>query len=48
MKSSVPGIFAAGDVRGNMGQQLSTVVGDSALAAMAAERYLSMQLCPPM
>ncbi|MGE5256922.1 MAG: NAD(P)/FAD-dependent oxidoreductase [Hyphomicrobiales bacterium] len=45
MQSSVPGIFAAGDVRRKMGKQISTAVGDGALAALAAERYLSMQAC---
>ena len=47
MQCSVPGIFAAGDVRRKMGKQISTAVGDSALAPMAAERYLSMRSCPP-
>lgn len=47
MQSSVPGIFAAGDVRRKMVKQIATAVGDGALAAMAAERYLSMQSCPP-
>jgi thioredoxin reductase (NADPH) len=47
MQCSVPGIFAAGDVRRKMGKQISTAVGDGALAALAAERYLSMKRCPP-
>jgi thioredoxin reductase (NADPH) len=46
MKSSVPGIFAAGDVRRKMVKQVSTAVGDGAQAAMAAEKYLLMQSCP--
>jgi thioredoxin reductase (NADPH) len=47
LQSSVPGIFAAGDVRRKMVKQISTAVGDGALAAIAAERYLSMPSCPP-
>lgn len=47
MQSSVPGIYAAGDVRSKMGKQISTAIGDGALAAMAAEKYLLMQSCPP-
>jgi thioredoxin reductase (NADPH) len=46
MKSSVPGIYAAGDVRRKMVKQVSTAVGDGAQAAMAAEKYLLMQSCP--
>jgi thioredoxin reductase (NADPH) len=47
MQSSVPGIFAAGDVRRIMGKHISSAVGDGGLAALAAERYLSMKSCPP-
>jgi thioredoxin reductase (NADPH) len=46
MKCSVPGIYAAGDVRRKMVKQVSTAVGDGALAAMAVEKYLLMQSCP--
>jgi thioredoxin reductase (NADPH) len=46
MKSSVPGVYAAGDVRRKMVKQVSTAVGDGAQAAMAAEKYLLMQSCP--
>jgi len=38
--TSVPGIFAAGDVRRKGLRQISTAVGDGALAAVAAERYI--------
>jgi thioredoxin reductase (NADPH) len=46
MQSSVPGLYAAGDVRRKMVKQVSTAVGDGAQAAMAAEKYLLMQACP--
>jgi thioredoxin reductase (NADPH) len=40
LATSVPGIFAAGDVRQKLLRQISTSVGDGAAAAFAAERYL--------
>ncbi|MCR4419358.1 MAG: thioredoxin-disulfide reductase [Clostridia bacterium] len=41
MKTSLPGVFAAGDVRAKSLRQVATAVGDAALAAAAAEHYLS-------
>lgn len=41
LETNVPGIFAAGDVRKKTLRQISTSVGDGALAAIMAERYLS-------
>jgi thioredoxin reductase (NADPH) len=40
MSASVPGIFAAGDVRNKPLKQIATAVGDGATAAMAAEKYI--------
>ena len=40
MATSVPGIFAAGDVRSKRCRQVSTAVGDGATAATAALTYL--------
>ena len=40
MCTSVPGIFAAGDVRSKRCRQVSSAVGDGATAATAALSYL--------
>ena len=40
MAASVPGIFAAGDIRAKILRQISTAVGDGAIAAYSAQRYL--------
>ena len=40
METSVPGIFAAGDVRHTPLRQVATAVGDAAVAAISAERYI--------
>lgn len=40
MQTSVPGIFAAGDVRDKLLRQVSTAVGDGATAAFSAERLI--------
>ncbi len=41
--TSVPGVFAAGDIREKCLRQVSTAVGDGAIAAMSAEKYLVAQ-----
>jgi thioredoxin reductase (NADPH) len=38
--TSVPGIYAAGDCRTNVLKQVSTAVGDGAVAAIMAEKYI--------
>ncbi len=40
METSIPGVFAAGDIRSKALRQVSTAVGDGANAAFFAERYL--------
>jgi thioredoxin reductase (NADPH) len=40
METSVKGIFAAGDCTSPRWRQLTTVVGEGAMAAMSAEKYL--------
>ncbi len=41
--TSLPGIFATGDVRQKLLRQIATAVGDGAIAAFAAEHYLEQQ-----
>ncbi len=40
METSVPGVFAAGDIRDKYLRQVATAVGDGATAATVAERYI--------
>lgn len=40
MESSVPGVFAAGDVRNTPLRQIATAVGDAAIAAVSAEHFI--------
>jgi len=40
METSVPGVFAAGDVRRTPLRQIVTAVGDAAIAAFSAEHYI--------
>jgi thioredoxin reductase (NADPH) len=41
MRTSIPGVFAAGDIRGKAIRQITTAVSDGTVAAVMAERYLS-------
>jgi len=41
LKTNVEGVFAAGDIRNTPLRQVATAVGDGALAAVQAEKYLA-------
>lgn len=41
LETSVPGIFAAGDIRANSIRQIIAAAGDGAIAAVNAEKYIS-------
>ena len=41
MHTSIPGVFAAGEIQDNHFRQVSTSVGQGAMAAMEAERFLA-------
>ncbi|MEW5993399.1 MAG: thioredoxin-disulfide reductase [Candidatus Zixiibacteriota bacterium] len=40
METSIPGIYACGDVRAQLVKQITNAVGDATTAAVAAERYI--------
>jgi thioredoxin reductase (NADPH) len=40
METSIPGIFAAGDIRAQLVRQITNAVGNATTAAIAAENYL--------
>jgi thioredoxin reductase len=40
MMTSIPGLFAAGDLRMQLTRQVTTAVGDATTAAIAVEKYL--------
>ena len=40
METSIPGIYACGDVRAQLVKQITNAVGDATTAAMAAEKYI--------
>ncbi len=40
METSIPGIFACGDVRSQLVRQITNAVGDATTAAVAAEKYI--------
>ena len=39
--SSIPGLFAAGDLRAQLTRQVTTAAGDATTAAIAVEKYLA-------
>ena len=43
LSTSIPGVFCAGDCRTTLIRQVVTAVGDGALAAVSAEKYISEQ-----
>jgi len=43
MRTSLPGVFAAGDIRSKLCRQVVTAVGDGATAALSAYTYLEHQ-----
>jgi thioredoxin reductase (NADPH) len=43
MRTNIPGVFAAGDIRSKLCRQVVTAVGDGATAANAAFTYLEQQ-----
>lgn len=42
METTVPGIFAAGDIRHNSVKQVIVAAGDGAVAALSAERFIDL------
>ncbi len=45
LRTNLPGVYACGDARASALKQIATAVGEGALAAMQAERYLSEVAC---
>lgn len=41
METTLPGLYAAGDVRVQLTRQITTAVGDATTAAVAAEKYIA-------
>ena len=41
MMTSIPGLFAAGDLRSQLTRQITTAVGDATTAAIAVEKYVA-------
>jgi thioredoxin reductase (NADPH) len=41
MMTSIPGLFAAGDVRAQLTRQITTAVGDATTAAVAVEKFVT-------
>ena len=46
MMTSIPGLFAAGDLRVQLTRQVTTAVGDATTAAIAVEKYLTERRQP--
>src|SRR5437667_3714499 len=41
MRTSIPGVYAAGDTRAQLAKQITTAVGDATTAVLHAERYIA-------
>jgi thioredoxin reductase (NADPH) len=48
MMTSIPGLYAAGDVRSQLTRQITTAVGDATTAAIAVEKYLAERRANPV
>jgi thioredoxin reductase (NADPH) len=48
LQTNLPGVFACGDAHANRLKQIAMAVGEGALAAVNAERYLDELACPPV
>jgi thioredoxin reductase (NADPH) len=42
METSIPGIFAIGDVRAQLVRQITNAVGDGTTAAVAAQKHIEV------
>jgi len=42
LETSVPGVFATGDVRSESAKRVASAVGEGAMAVMLVHRYLEM------
>jgi thioredoxin reductase (NADPH) len=47
MQTSVPGVYAAGDVRSQLTRQITTAVGDATTAAIDAVKKLELRKHEP-
>lgn len=47
MRTAIPGLYVAGDIRTQAARQLVSAAGDGATAAISAEHYLAERLGPP-
>ena len=45
MNTSIPGVFAAGDIRVKSLRQVVTAASDGAIAATQVEKYLEAEAC---
>jgi thioredoxin reductase (NADPH) len=48
MQTSIPGLYAAGDLRVQVTRQITTAVGDATTAVIAIEKYLKERIQEPV